>query len=84
MSRLISFYNARQLISSHTYFTEHSMSLVDQMFVRNNRQVLSSFVSEPFIPDLAVVAVLSFTKPVTFHRRIWLYEKGDYKIRGSF
>ena len=86
MSRLISSYNATQLISSHTYFTEHSKSLIDLIFVRNNRHVISSFVSDPFVPDLVrfhcpVVAVLSFTKPVykNFQRRIWLYEKGDYK-----
>ncbi len=47
--------------------------------------MLTSFVADPFIPDLVrfhcpIVAVLKFDKPklTTFKRRIWLYDKGDF------
>lgn len=85
MSRLISSYNAEQLINSPTNFTEHSRSLIDLMFIKNPRHVISSFVADPFVPNLIrfhcpIVTVLKFSKPkhVNFKRRIWLYERGDY------
>ena len=77
-------YNAEQLINTPTHFTEHSSSLIDLMFIKNSQHVLSSFVSDPFIPDLTrhcpVVCVLKFTKQkkTIFPRKIWLYDQGDY------
>jgi len=83
--RLINSYNATQLINSPTHITEHSQSLIDLMFVKHSRDVLSSFVADPFIPDLTrfhcpIVSVLKLSKPVQscYRRRIWLYKDGDY------
>ncbi len=68
MDRLISSYNANQLINEPTHFTENSSSLIDLVIVKDNRQVITSFVAEPFIPDLIryhcpVVAILKLNKP---------------------
>ncbi len=67
MSRLITSYNAEQLISSPTHFTENSNSLIDLIFVKDTRHVTASFVADPFIPDLIryhcpVVVVLKIKK----------------------
>ena len=85
INHLISSYNAEQLITSPTHFTEHSNSLIDLMIVKNKNQVISSFVSDPFIPDLVrfhcpIVTILKFTKHnhQSFKRKIWLYDKADY------
>lgn len=95
MTRLIESYNAEQLITSPTHFTEHSSSLIDLIFIKYHQNVITSFVADPFIPDLTrfhcpVVAVLKLNKPKqnNFKRRIWLYDKGDYdtfrdKLRSS-
>jgi uncharacterized membrane protein len=95
MTRLIDSYNAEQLITSPTHFTEHFSSLIDLIFIKYHQNVITSFVAEPFIPDLTrfhcpVVAVLKLSKPKqnNFKRRIWLYDKGDYdtlrdKLRSS-
>ncbi len=48
MSRLISSYNADQLISSPTHFTETSSSLIDLIFVKDTRHIITSFCSGPF------------------------------------
>ncbi|XP_053402799.1 uncharacterized protein LOC128558047 [Mercenaria mercenaria] len=85
ISNLISSYQAEQLISSPTHFTENSSSLIDLIFVKNNNHVLTSFVADPFIPDMIrfhcpIVAVLKLDKPIntTFKRKVWLYDKGNY------
>lgn len=85
MCRLIDSLNSEQLINSPTHFTEHSSSLIDLMFIKHTNQVISSFVADPFVPNLVrfhcpTVAVLKFTKPkqTHFQRQIWLYDKGDY------
>ncbi len=44
ISRLISSYNAEQLITSATHFTETSCSLIDLMFIRHTNHVITSFV----------------------------------------
>lgn len=85
MDRLIDSYNAHQLITSPTHFTEHSRTTIDLIFVKNHQHVLHSFVAAPFIPDLIrfhcpIVSVFKFSKPIqsSFKRHIWLYDKGDY------
>jgi len=87
MANLVSSYNAEQMISQSTYFTEHSHSLIDLIIVKHASQVITSFVADPFIPNLvrfhcAVVVVLKFNKPKcnTYKRRIWLYDRGDYGL----
>ncbi len=59
------------------------------MIVNNINTVITSFVSDPFIPDLTryhlpIIAVFNFSKPkhTTFQRNIWKYDDGDYdKLR---
>ena len=52
VSRLISSYNARQLINSPTHFTERSSSTIDLIFVKNPNHVITSrrvcTCSQPF------------------------------------
>ena len=85
IKNLIASYSAHQLIDTPTHFTETSSSLIDLIFVKNKNQLISSFVADPFIPELTrfhcpVVAVLKFDKPKfkSFKRHIWLYDKGNY------
>ena len=87
MSRLIDSLNSEQLINLPTHFTERSSSLIDLMFIKQSTQILSSFVADPFVPNLVrfhcpTVVVLKFTKPkqTSFQRKIWIYDKGDYVI----
>ena len=86
MKNLIASYNFNQAITDPTHFTENSRSLIDLIICKNVRNVLTSFVSDPFIPDLVryhcpVVVVLKFNKPKqqVFKRHIWLYDRGDYE-----
>ncbi len=85
MSRLITSYNAEQLISTPTHFTENSSSLIDLIFVKEVQHVITSFVADPFIPNLTrfhcpVVVVLKLKKPkvTAYRRKIWLYDQGNY------
>ncbi len=85
INRLTTSYSAEQLITTATHFTEHSSSLIDLMIVKHTNHVLTSFVADPFIPDLIrfhcpIVTVLKFNKPkiTAFKRHIWLYDKGDF------
>ena len=85
MCRLIDALNSEQLINSPTHYTEHSHSLIDLMFIKHSTQVISSFVTDPFVPNLVryhcpTVAVLKFTKhkQTYFQRKNWIYDKGDY------
>lgn len=85
INRLLNSYNAEQLITSPTHYTEHSSSLIDLIFVKNSHHVRASFVADPFIPDLVrfhcpIVAVLKFRKisQSSFKRRVWLYDRADY------
>ena len=85
MSRLVSAYNARQLIQSQTHFTERSHSLIDLIFIKHNSQLISSFVPDPFVPDLIrfhcpIVCVLKFfkLKISSYKGRLWCYDRGDY------
>ena len=85
MKNLILSYNFNQIITDPTHFTESSHSLIDIVICKNVGNVMTSFVSDPFIPDLVryhcpVVVVLKFNKSKhhVFQRHIWLYERGDY------
>ena len=84
ISSLKSRFNLHQLISSPTYFTEHSSSLLDLILVSNPRSVVFSEVGAPLLNQvrfhLPVIGV--FNQPNhqnhTFKRKIYLYERGDY------
>ncbi len=83
IDRLIASYNAEQLINSPTHFTENSSSLIDLIFVKYTSHVISSFVADPFIPDLIrfhcpVVAILKSSKP-----KVSAYKRKNLAIRSG-
>ncbi|XP_045210645.2 uncharacterized protein LOC123562055 [Mercenaria mercenaria] len=85
LDRFMSSYNAHQLIDTPTHFTERSSSLIDLIFIKHPDNVISSFVADPFVPDLVrfhcpVVCVLKFNKPrqSCFKRRIWQYDRCNF------
>ncbi len=50
ISRLISSYNAEQLISTPTHYTEHSCSLIDLMIVKHTNHVITKLRGRPLCP----------------------------------
>ena len=44
-------YNLKQIITEPTHFTENSSSLIDLTLVRNNNNVLTSSVADPFMAN---------------------------------
>ncbi|MCG7868140.1 MAG: endonuclease/exonuclease/phosphatase family protein [Candidatus Thiodiazotropha taylori] len=85
MSDLISQYNLKQLIKEPTHFTEHSSSIIDLILVRNNNNILTSAVTDPFIPDQTryhcpIIVLLKFLRPkvIAFKRRVWNYKRADF------
>ena len=85
MSDLIRQYNLKQLIKEPTHFTEHSSSIIDLILVRNNNNVLTSAVIDPFIPDQTryhcpIIVLLKFLRPkvIAFKRRVWNYKRADF------
>ena len=78
-------YNLYQVISEPIHSTEHSLSLIDLILVRNVNNILTSDVTDSFIADYAryhcpVIAVLKFTRQHTpfFQKQIWNYKLADY------
>ena len=85
MSDLIRQYNLKQLIKEPTNFTEHSSSIIDLILVRNNNNILTSAVIDPFIPDQTryhcqIIVLLKFLhlKDIAFKRRVWNYKRADF------
>ena len=85
MTELLQEFNLKQLITEPTHFTENSSSLIDLILVRNNSNILSSGVIDPFIPDQTryhcpIIVLLKFLRPSTktFKRRIWNYKMADF------
>ena len=68
MSILIRQYNLKRLIKEPTNFTEHSSLIIDLILVRNNNNILTSAVIDPFIPD----------QTIAFKRRVWNYKRADF------
>jgi hypothetical protein len=67
MQNLVNAYNIHQTKSDPTHFTETSCSIIDLFLVKNITHVLTSFVADPFIPDLVrfhcpIVIVLKHQK----------------------
>ena len=82
MSDLISQYNLKQLIKEPTNSTEHSSSIIDLILVRNNNNILTSAVIDPFLPDQTryhcpIIVLLKFLRPkvIAFQRRVIFYPK---------
>ena len=85
MSDLIRQYNLKQLIKEPTNFTEHSSSIIDLILVRNNDNILTSAVTDPFIPDQTrchcpIIVLLKFLRPkvIAFERQVWNYKRADF------
>ncbi|MEW8544385.1 MAG: reverse transcriptase family protein [Candidatus Thiodiazotropha sp.] len=85
MTDLLLDFNLKQLINEPTHFTETSSSLIDLILVRNNANILSSGVTDPFIPNQTryhcpIIVLLKFLRPSikTFKRRIWNYKLADF------
>ena len=85
LQNLIQSYGYTQMISEPTHFTEASSSLLDLFIVRNTTNIKTTFVSDPFIPDLIryhvpIVLILSHKKSSkpSFKRTVWQYDQGNY------
>lgn len=85
LQNIIQSYGFSQLISEPTHFTETSSSLLDLFIVNNPNSIKTSFVNDPFIPDMIryhvpIVTILNCSKPKvsSFKRTIWQYDKGDF------
>lgn len=78
-------FNLKQLIQEATHYTEHSSSLIDLILVRNESNILTSGVVDPFIPDqiryhCPTIVLLKFVRPSlrTYKRKIWYYARADF------
>lgn len=87
MKDLIQQYNFKQLITEPTHFTENSSSLIDLILARNTSNVLTSGVSDSFLPEQTryhcpVVVLLKFLRPSfkSYKRHIWSYNLADYEL----
>ncbi|MEW8545280.1 MAG: reverse transcriptase family protein, partial [Candidatus Thiodiazotropha sp.] len=85
MIDLMNQYSLKLIIKEATHFTENSSSLIDLILVRNNANVLTSGVGDPFIPDqiryhCPILVLLKFLRPPnkTFKRKIWNYPQADF------
>jgi hypothetical protein len=82
---LIDSYGFQQLINEPTHYTETSHSLIDLFIIKNPGIVITSFVNDPFIPEVVryhcpIVLILNFKKfnNNSYQRKVWNYNKGDY------
>ena len=85
MTELIQTYDLKQLIQEQTHCTEHSSSLIDLILARNISNVLTSGVTDSFLPEqiryhCPTVLLLKFLRPYvkSFKRKIWNYKLADY------
>ena len=74
---LLQLYGLKQLIKEATHYTEHSASLIDLIMVRNESNILTSGVADPFISHqiryhCPTVVLLKFTRPTlrSYKRKI--------------
>ena len=82
---LMQLYGLKQLKKEATHYTEHSASLIDLIMVRNESNILTSGVADPFISDqiryhCPTVVLLKFTRPTlsSYKRKIWNYARADF------
>ena len=82
---LMQLYRLKQLIKEATHYTEHSASLIDLIMVRNESNILTSGVADPFISDqiryhCPTLVLLKFTRPTltSYKRKIWNYARADF------
>ena len=82
-------YDLTQLIHEPTYYSEHTSSIIDLIFVSNPNSVLLSGTDVPLLDQSTryhcpVFVTFNFRKPIckSFSRHIWRYDIGDYsKLR---
>ena len=72
---LMQLYGLKQLIKEATHYTEYSASLIDLIMVRNESNILTSGVADPFISDQ-----IRYHCPtvVLLKRKIWNYARADF------
>ena len=70
MTELIQAYDLRQLVQEPTHYTENSSSVIDLILIRNISNVLTTCVTDCFLPVLKE----------TFKRLIWNYNLADYDL----
>ena len=87
LHNLIDSYNLHQTINDYTNYWENSKTLLDVFMVNNRNSILTSFVADPFIPNVVryhcpIVLVLKFSKPRSnsFQRHIWQYDRGNKQL----
>ena len=87
MTELIQANDHKQLIQEPTHYTENSSSVINLILVRNISYVLTSCVTDCFLPEqiryhCPVVVLLKCLRPAvkTVKRRIWNYKLADYDL----
>ena len=87
LNSLFSQYNLCKIVQEPTHFTETSYSLIDLFYTSHQQSVLLSGVGEPFLDQniryhCPIYAVFNFDKHKLkcFKRKIWIYDRGDYKF----
>ena len=74
------------MINEPTHFTENSSSTIDLILTSNKNSIILSGVGEPFLEQnvryhCPIYCVLYLIKPANpcFKRKIYLFDRGDYK-----
>ena len=87
MKDLIQNYNLKQLIQEGTHFNENFSLLLDLILVRNSSNILTSGVTDSFIPDqirfdCPILVILKFLHPSAkpFKRRVLNNERVNFDI----
>ena len=82
---LMRLYGLKQLIKEATHYTEYSTSFIDLIMVRNESNILTNGVADPFISDqiryhCPTVVLLKFTRPTlrSYKPKIWNYARADF------
>ncbi|MCG8113641.1 MAG: endonuclease/exonuclease/phosphatase family protein, partial [Candidatus Thiodiazotropha taylori] len=87
INQMFTQYSLQQIINEPTHFTETSSTLIDLLFTNHTTNVLLSGVGEPFLDQnvryhCPIYAFFKFDKhkPLSYKRKIWSYDKGDYDL----
>ena len=85
MTELIQVYDLKQLIQEPTHYTENSSSVIDLILVRNISNVLTSCMTDCFLPEqiryrCPVVVLVKFLRPSVKTFNIWNYYLAEYDL----
>jgi len=84
MSNVLTQFSLHQLITTPTYFTEHSSTLLDLIITDNANGVVYSEVGPSLLDQVRyhcpTLGLLNIEKqsPKPFKRKVYLYDRGDY------